>query len=380
MPRTFVLRRTSPDSARSPELTYLVSWVDLQLARAFGEGLVLPAAGSLDELPATPGPGDRVVVLGNERLLVTTTSLEAMARALPAGGGVIPTALATHPAAGRPVHTLRGYERLEAVLLEQPPPPAPASPLPLSLATAEALAGLDEAMECWAALAEGSAEPFGGAPVARAGLYHEFIDYYGQVRSDIREHLPPDVHSVLDVGCGRGGTGAWLRDELGCTVTGVELNPVVAGEARRHLDRVVVGDIEDPAVTAEVGGPFDLVLALELFEHLAEPERFLEQARKLLRPGGAILISTPNVGHWSVVEDLLAGRWDYLPVGLLCYTHLRFFTRRTLEDWLEREGLTDYTITPQESEESPHLEALEGAVELDRESLRTKGFYVRIGL
>ena len=49
-------------------------------------------------------------------------------------------------------------------------------------------------------------------------------------------------------------------------------------------------------------------------------------------PGGRLVLSVPNVGHWAVVEDLLAGRWDYLPIGLLCYTHYRFFTRRTLAD------------------------------------------------
>ena len=45
------------------------------------------------------------------------------------------------------------------------------------------------------------------------------------------------------------------------------------------------------------------------------------------------IFSIPNVGHYSIVEDLIAGRWDYLPIGLLCYTHFRFFTRHTLADW-----------------------------------------------
>ena len=66
--------------------------------------------------------------------------------------------------------------------------------------------------------------------------------------------------------------------------------------------------------------------------------------RRLLRPGGRIVLSIPNVGHYSVVEDLLAGRWDYLPIGLLCYTHFRFFTRATLASWLERLGFSRYQI------------------------------------
>ena len=111
-----------------------------------------------------------------------------------------------------------------------------------------------------------------------------------------------------------------------------------------------------------------------------------ERVARLVAPGGAILLSTPNVGHYSVVEDLLAGRWDYLPIGLLCYTHLRFFTQRTLEDWLERLGFDRYRLIPQRTEESPRLaawleassEAGDGGLELDRESLRTQGFFVLI--
>ena len=216
--------------------------------------------------------------------------------------------------------------------------------------------------------------------MAHAGLYHEFIDYYGEVRSDVLPHVPAGSRSVLEVGCGRGVTGELLRRELGVRVTGVELNPVIAAEAARRLDRVVSGDVEDPAVGRELAaaGPFDLVLALELFEHLAEPERFLRLAFGLLRPGGAVLLSTPNVGHYAVVEDLLAGRWDYLPIGILCYTHLRFFTRRTLEDWLGRLRCRRFRITAQRTEESPRIEALAGAGEVDRESLSTKGFWVLI--
>ena len=45
---------------------------------------------------------------------------------------------------------------------------------------------------------------------------------------------------------------------------------------------------------------------------------------QVLPPGGVVVLSVPNVGHWSVVADLLAGRWDYLPAGLVCVTHLRF--------------------------------------------------------
>lgn len=361
-----LLRHASPDTEQAPEFRYLTSWVDLQAKKAFGED----------------GDDDRVLLLANDRLLVGAATLRALAAALDDGAdAAVPRRLSETPHLARqPVHTLAGFERLEASALSDPPeegadgPPAPS---PLALLTSEA----------WQRLGRPAPEALpkelpAGFEVARRGLYHEFIDYYGEVRTDVLSLVPEDGRRILEVGCGRGVTGERLKADLGATVVGVELNPVVAREAATRLDRVITGDVETLDLETDFDEPFDLVLALELFEHLATPERFLETARRLLRPGGTILLSTPNVGHYSVVLDLLEGRWDYLPVGLLCYTHLRFFTARTLDDWLRRLGFDDFDLIPQVTEEAPEIEAvrraLAGRREIDRASLRTKGFYVRI--
>ena len=156
-------------------------------------------------------------------------------------------------------------------------------------------------------------------------------------------------------------------------MTGVELNPEVARDAATRLHRVIVGDVED----LDIGERFDAVIATELFEHLQYPESFLAKMKPLLRPGGRIVMSVPNVGHYSIVEDLLAGRWDYVPMGLLCYTHFRFFTRATLESWIERSGFSSYEIVAQKTELPENFTAdLGGRFEIDPESLATSGFYV----
>jgi 2-polyprenyl-3-methyl-5-hydroxy-6-metoxy-1,4-benzoquinol methylase len=383
MAHTLLLSAATDEATHAPEFRYLISWVELQAHRVLGEIVAVEEAGT--ELEAMLGPADRILVLAHERILITARSLAALRDALDAGAeAAAPRLLAEVPeAAGCPVHTLRGFERLEEALLSTAaqsaasgaPEPLP----PVALYTREGLERL-LAGRSPAELVRADLELPEGFRIARTGLYHEFIDYYGEVRSDVLPHLPAGARRVLEVGCGRGATGELVRRELGARVTGVELNPVVAREAAARLDRVIAGDIDDPAVAVQLAeeGPYDLVLALELFEHLAWPEDFLRHCRELLRPGGVILLSTPNVGHYSVVEDLLAGRWDYLPIGLLCYTHLRFFTRRTLEDWLGRLGFEHFELTHQETEESPHLEALAQAVEVDRPSLRTQGFWVRI--
>jgi 2-polyprenyl-3-methyl-5-hydroxy-6-metoxy-1,4-benzoquinol methylase len=181
---------------------------------------------------------------------------------------------------------------------------------------------------------------------------------------------------VLEIGCGRGVTGRLLRERLGCRVTGVEMNPVVAQEARANLDRVFIGDVQ----TLELDGKYDLIVALELFEHLVRQEEFLDRMQKLLNPDGTILMSVPNVGHYSIVRDLLAGRWDYLPIGLLCFTHYRFFTRATLESWFRRLGFSRIRLQPQLTELPPEFSRLAaaGGFDVDLESLRTKGFYAML--
>jgi SAM-dependent methyltransferase len=380
--RILVLRHTAPEAALSPEFCYLLSWVDAELrsfARSTQRTLERLELERVQGTLANPRDGDLWLVLGNERLLVARRTLSALAGAITSGAdAAVAARLADGPVAA-PVHTLRGFERLETAVLAGPVKPAAALGPLVMLSVAGARRLLPATLEQhpaagglrWPRLPE-------DLQVAQQGLYHEFADYYGQAREDILPHVPAGTQRVLEVGCARGATGRLLRERRGCTVVGVELNPLVARAAARHLDRVITADVSelDPAALGE--DPFDLVLALELFEHLAEPERFLELARRLLRPGGTVLLSVPNVGHHAVVLDLLAGRWDYLPIGLLCSTHLRFFTRRTLESWLDRLGFDDYTLIPQHGDAPAELQQLAAAVEVDAESLRTLGFYVQI--
>jgi SAM-dependent methyltransferase len=343
-----VLKALGDDSAESPELQYLLSLCLLHARQAFGS--VELAGGAPPE-----GEFGAVLLLSDANVLLTRRTLEVMRDRLLAGASEVrPYRLADTGLAARfPVYTLRGYERLESVFLEEGPGDIPPPPPSVALLT-------------WDEYRQRS----GASPVF-AGLCHEFIDYYGEVRDDVLPFLPEGTREVLEVGCGRGVTGRLIQERLGCRVTGVELNPVVAREAARHLHRVLQGDVQ----TLDLEGRYDAVIALELVEHLVDSESFLARVRGLLAPGGRAIFSIPNVGHWSIVEDLLAGRWDYLPIGLLCYTHYRFFTHRSLGDWLRRSGIERFELIPQKTELPERFAGLE-AFEVDAESLATKGFYV----
>jgi SAM-dependent methyltransferase len=119
-------------------------------------------------------------------------------------------------------------------------------------------------------------------------------------------------------------------------VIAVEPDPERAAVARARGLSVHNG-LLDEEFLAEHGG-FDVVLSSDVIEHTAAPAGFVEMMGRALRPGGLLLVSVPNVAHWSVRLNLLFGRFDYEPVGIMDATHLRWFTTKTIADLLDRNG------------------------------------------
>jgi SAM-dependent methyltransferase len=355
----------TPEFIEAQEFQWLQRWVRSQAERTWDEVVLV------ENLQSTMLDASLLVV--GERCLLGQRSMVAMRRLVAERDvAAVPRRLAS---SGLPdldrIRTLRGLERAEGLVLAssggegaQPLPPYPAVLLP-----PDAVSQLR--FESPAKILRGDGFE---SEAASVGLCHEFIDYYGELREDILPFLDADCHEMLDIGCGRGATGAFLQERLGCRVTGVELNPVVARAAARRLHRVIAGDI----LQIDPGGPYDAVVASELFEHLTEQGLFLQRLRRWLRPGGRAVLSVPNVNHYSIIEDLIAGRWDYLPVGILCSTHYRFFTRHTLEDILRAAEFADFEIVPQMTEPPPWLAALPTDFEIDTEGLSTSGFHVVI--
>jgi 2-polyprenyl-3-methyl-5-hydroxy-6-metoxy-1,4-benzoquinol methylase len=172
--------------------------------------------------------------------------------------------------------------------------------------------------------------------VAPGAYLHRYGEMDGQARADLAARVPEGARAVLDVGCSRGATAAALRARGVRTVVGVEPDPGDAAEAARACDRVLAQPLEE--VREEFPGAFDAVLFGDVLEHLSDPPAALVRVRPWLSPRGVVVASVPNVGHWSVVADLLEGRFDYVPYSLLSGTHIRFFTRATLADLFEASG------------------------------------------
>lgn len=143
---------------------------------------------------------------------------------------------------------------------------------------------------------------------------------------------------VIDFGCATGYFAQLLKSE-GCRVVGVEVNPNAAHIAEQYCERVIVADLDVisiPSIFPEE--KFDVVVFGDVLEHLRDPWHVLGEAKQILEPGGYVVASIPNVAHGAVRLALLQGRFEYAELGLLDNTHLRFFTRKTVQELFGRSG------------------------------------------
>lgn len=169
-------------------------------------------------------------------------------------------------------------------------------------------------------------------------------NYYDGARSEMLAFAPVAAKAILEVGCGRGQFAAELKKRTGATTWGVEINLEAAAEARKCLDRVLIGDIEKELKDLP-SSYFDYVVFNDVLEHLVDPKGILVAIRQKMVPGGRVLCSVPNVLHISVLKSLLWDRdWKYTSSGILDATHLRFFTRKSAIRLFEEAGYTVQAI------------------------------------
>jgi methionine biosynthesis protein MetW len=154
--------------------------------------------------------------------------------------------------------------------------------------------------------------------------------------------LLPAGGSVLDLGCASGGLLALLRPRAS-HLAGLELSATAARAAAEVADEVVQGALEDPDLPF-AAARFDLVVLADVLEHLADPAAALRRAVGWCRPGGAVLVSVPNVAHWTARLALARGRWPQEESGTFDSSHLRWFTRASLAELLTGAGLVDVRL------------------------------------
>jgi glycosyltransferase involved in cell wall biosynthesis len=149
--------------------------------------------------------------------------------------------------------------------------------------------------------------------------------------------LMPAGAKVLDLGCGGGYLSALLERERGCRTTGVDKFPLAPNV---KLSRFIQHDLDTGIPDVNLSD-YDYVLLLDVIEHLRSPELFFDRLREAMKycTQTKLVLSTANVGFFTVRLMLLLGHFNYGKRGILDMTHTRLFTLSSLRQLLEQRGI-----------------------------------------
>lgn len=138
---------------------------------------------------------------------------------------------------------------------------------------------------------------------------------------------------LLDVGC---SSGAFLHAavKLGFRAEGVEPAPKAAATAQAAGLKVHQGLLQEAGYA---DGQFDAITLFEVIEHLQQPQELLQECRRILRPGGVLLIGTGNAGSWSMAA--MGARWEYLHIAKHG-GHVSFFNPSSIESLAQQSGFS----------------------------------------
>lgn len=184
--------------------------------------------------------------------------------------------------------------------------------------------------------------------------YEEYFNPYAIKRSLYSGHyyasrLIGKGQRVLELKCCDGAFGSELA-HAGNRVVGLDTEPQVPPQA--GYEDVLTVDLEKPVDANALGqaGRFDRILLFDILEHLKEPGQVLNDCKGFMAPRSRIIVSVPNAANITVRLMLLAGGFEYQDRGILDWSHLRFFTKRSARRLLERHGFRitrrHYSIMP----------------------------------
>ncbi|MET9907470.1 class I SAM-dependent methyltransferase [Streptomyces sp. NPDC006476] len=154
--------------------------------------------------------------------------------------------------------------------------------------------------------------------------------------------------TVLDIGCGDGTAAATAASLLaGHRIVGVDWSQDALRRARAHLSYTIRGELTGGGLPFRTGSA-DAVLFSEVIEHLVDPDAALDEIRRVLRPGGHLMLSTPNLAAWYNRALLAAGvqpvfsevslRGIHGRPGTEVVGHLRLYTARALREFVTASG------------------------------------------
>ena len=156
------------------------------------------------------------------------------------------------------------------------------------------------------------------------------------------QHLRPGGR-VLELGPANGRLTRHLAGELGCIVDIVEMDEEAGREAAAFAEIACLGEVEGNLEAGHwqerlSGHKYDYIVCADVLEHLRKPEKVLGTCLGMLKEGGSLIASVPNLAHNAVLIGLLNDRFGYTNVGLLDNTHVHFFTRQSFREMAVQQG------------------------------------------
>lgn len=159
-------------------------------------------------------------------------------------------------------------------------------------------------------------------------------NYFSLERNIFKNAVLEKNLKILDIGCGTGILGAYFKKNQNCEVCGVEINESAFNEALINLDNVIKGNFELIELPYKENY-FDFIIMGDVLEHLINTVISINKILPHLKESGSILITIPNIRHWKTLMKLLfLDKWKYESSGILDYTHMRFFTKKSIIDLL----------------------------------------------
>ena len=168
--------------------------------------------------------------------------------------------------------------------------------------------------------------------------------YYRNIRTELIA-LAPDIHGrVLEIGCAEGYTMAYLQERFNCSVVGLDYCEEALCSARDKGLDVYACDLNSADLPFGFD-EFDYIIIGDVLEHLYDPWGVLRKIVHRLKGDGTILLSIPNVKHYTLLKELiLHDRWDYCSSGILDSSHLRFFTLDGIQKLVRQSGVEIFSL------------------------------------
>ncbi|MGL5125357.1 MAG: class I SAM-dependent methyltransferase [Fusobacteriaceae bacterium] len=174
------------------------------------------------------------------------------------------------------------------------------------------------------------------------------VKYFSNPRKNVLEMIPLEKRNgkILEIGAGTGATLVYAKESgFAKEVHGIDLVEL-DGQNHPFIDKFSIGNIEEIEVPYKEK-EFDVILLLDILEHLVNPKEMLINLKKYLKDDGYILISLPNFRELINMRNIfLKGDFKYEKSGILDETHLRFFCKKNHIELYEKSGYFVKKIQP----------------------------------